>query len=631
MWDRRETFEQTPGDEALQVRLERWCRILGGKDALIRRLASVGKTLSDAESLVGDSASGSATDSLPDWAWVLVELTNRGAANLVSKSNASGLFDGAAAELPFSHVFKNIIDVAFEQFSTSVGKSSDILTPGAVRSVRRQLLSHLCYISSRSIGIYYYEFRLSKSPTSAFLDAWCAGPKTNVLYQSFVDHMSSGGIIELARRYPVWARLICQAVTQWVGATAEFCLSFSDDLPIIHSISGSQSSSPVASIDDIQWALSDRHHDGRGVLVCALSSGRHIVYKPRTLKAEEIFYSFLSHMNEVIPEIEFKIVGVSDRKTHGWMEYIPYEPCRNYAQVDRYFERAGELLCALHVMAVADMHFENIIARGEYPVAVDLEMLFCGERGMTEGVSEVGPIPPLLATGLLPLSQGSGPAGRDISALGSEVSFGSESDGLVWMNVNTDQMFASEAAVTVTAGKHRVIVDDAVCQAADYVQAVMLGFQRAYISILNHRAEISRWLNTLMALDLGFLRVMIRHSSTYGEILEHLLNPKFMEDGIDRSIEIEWLARPLSGSYQIRNGRAELYERERRALERLDIPHLDISSWDSFDLTEDEDFFRYHQVRSASVALDRLGSMSVEDCNAQVFVIKEALEVGRAD
>jgi lantibiotic modifying enzyme len=51
------------------------------------------------------------------------------------------------------------------------------------------------------------------------------------------------------------------------------------------------------------------------------------------------------------------------------------------------------------------------------------------------------------------------------------------------------------------------------------------------------------------------LRVLVRGTATYTRLQLRLLHPEFLRDGVDRSIELEWLARPLTGTTSPQKGR----------------------------------------------------------------------------
>jgi hypothetical protein len=118
----------------------------------------------------------------------------------------------------------------------------------------------------------------------------------------------------------------------------------------------------------------------------------------------------------------------------------------------------------------------------------------------------------------------------------------------------------------------------------------------------------------------------VRNTATYTRLHLHLLHPEHLKDGIDRSIELEWLARPLGGTPKPQAGRIRLYEAERAAMERLDVPHFSTSEWRALGHdSDDPDLLRMCGERDARALRRRLASLSLGDCDRQIAVIEEAI------
>ena len=130
----------------------------------------------------------------------------------------------------------------------------------------------------------------------------------------------------------------------------------------------------------------------------------------------------------------------------------------------------------------------------------------------------------------------------------------------------------------------------------------------------------------LQAFDGLELRVLVRNTATYTRIHLHLLHPEFLTDGLDRSIELEWLARPLSGTKTPQQGRARLYDHEWRAMENLDVPHFSTRAWKALEHSpEDLDMLPLCGERDSRVLRRRLGNLSPADCARQVAIIEPAV------
>ncbi len=57
------------------------------------------------------------------------------------------------------------------------------------------------------------------------------------------------------------------------------------------------------------------------------------------------------------------------------VEYVEHQACENEAAAQRFYQRAGMLLCWLYALRGIDCHYQNLIASGEHLVLVDLETL----------------------------------------------------------------------------------------------------------------------------------------------------------------------------------------------------------------------------------------------------------------
>lgn len=98
----------------------------------------------------------------------------------------------------------------------------------------------------------------------------------------------------------------------------------------------------------INGNLSDFHHNGRSVIGVTFTSGLKMIYKPKDLGSEEAYFQLLAWLNEQQVPLQFKLLQVLNRSTHGWVEYVEHLPCEDLQAGKRYYQRAGMLLCLLY-------------------------------------------------------------------------------------------------------------------------------------------------------------------------------------------------------------------------------------------------------------------------------------------
>ena len=582
-------------------RLERWCEVPGSRELLDRRMRSVpGLT---AKSLL----SGTTPARLPGWARTL--------ANVLSEAPPKS--NGKSIGVLFEPLLRPFLFYARRRFRAKAQSMCSILSPDAVAEIERELLEHLSLIASSTLGRMFYEYRFMRAPFAAFEEIWTKQQGSTAIYSDFIAHMRRHGLIQLFERYPVLGRLMAQSVDLWVDASAQLCRRFTADWPRLSTFFGWKGGRLKGMITGLKTGLSDRHAGGQTVVRLSLATGDSIIYKPRSVRPEIVFNTFLNWLNGQGLPLWLKTVRTLDRGTHGWMEVVPSRSCDSASAVERFYVRAGMLLAVLHVLAVTDIHCENLIASGEHPVVVDLETLLSESprRRVT-----------VLDTGFLPRQSKTDKLSVDASALGADEMPNSDLRLPKWRQINTDQMNYSESVLREKEF-HRVQVGDQMPTVAEYLSSFRHGFRTAYECLLSHWRSLARDMS-LKAFDRLELRVLLRDSATYAQLHLHLLHPEFLEDALDRSIELEWLARPLCIRTKPSRGRVKIYELERAAMEQLDLPHFKTSAWNAMQhhrTTGEAKFFG--GKRDSHTLRRRLASLSRTACQSQLAIITRSVRL----
>ncbi len=528
----------------------------------------------------------------------------------------------SSPDIPFGEILQPFLAHARLQFHTNAGSKRDLLSRAAVASLERELLEHLSLVASLPLGRMFYEFRFTRAPLAAFETLWARQPRSTAIYAEFVSKLHGDGLVEVFERYPVLGRLLAQSVDQWVNASVGVCRRLAADWPRLRSSFGFEDASAEGLVAGLRTGLSDRHVGGQTVAEVKLATGDSLIYKPRSVRPEVAFNRLLDWLNGRGLPLRLQTVRALDRGTHGWMESVPHRPCESPAAVERFYVRAGMLLAVLHVLAVTDIHCENLIASGEHPVVVDLETM------LSESPRRRGTV---LDTGFLPRPPHARESAIDASALGADETPDSDLRFPMWRHIGTDQM-------TFFEGKprehehHRVRLGEARPTVADHLSSFRHGFRLAYTCLLENRRRLERDPVVLKAFDGLDLRVLLRDSATYGQMHLHLLHPEFLEDALDRSIELEWLARPLCIRTTASRGRVNVYEHERAAMEQLDLPYFTTSTWRAMGhrpTTEEAKVFGGR--RDARLFRQRLAGLSLMACRNQLALVTRSLRIKYAE
>lgn len=65
-----------------------------------------------------------------------------------------------------------------------------------------------------------------------------------------------------------------------------------------------------------------------------------------------------------------------EKVDYGWTEEVVRKECIDSEEVTNFYKRVGVLAATAYVLGIGDLHYENIIAHGEFPVIIDAETLF---------------------------------------------------------------------------------------------------------------------------------------------------------------------------------------------------------------------------------------------------------------
>ena len=628
LWDRKPGSRRVRAadDARARERLARWREILGSEKILHRRLRNGRVDPHVLDRLLRGSLN---LGTPPSWTTIL-ESALRLSSSRVGRNTAGAdrSFD-PAHPLPFQDILVGFMRQARRLLAEEAGLALRVFRDPAIVDLERQLLAHLTFVAGLTIGRDFYAFRFAHAPASAIEAAWERQPASTQIYSRYVRHMQAGGLLALLDAHPVLARLLSQSVEQWVQTSARLCRRFVADFGALRALFGWSAETADGAVASLRTDLSDRHHGGQTVTELLLHTGERVIYKPRTVQPEIVFSRFVDWLNGRGLSFDLRSIAALDRVTHGWVEFVPCEPCTSDAQVSRFYARSGMLLCVLHALATTDVHSENVIACGEHPVIVDPETLLCesvrepslSDRAKSDEATSV------LRTGVLPRWQtGAEDNQFDASALGADDAQDSGIRLPEWRSINTDQMAFSGDGRARETMTHRVDIAGAWPTVADYLTPFLEGFKEAYACLLANRRALLSNDQLLNGFDRLELRVLLRDSATYARLHLHLLHPEFMVDGIVRSIELEWLARPLSATNTPRANRNLVYEAERSAMESLDIPHFATSGWSEMSHTADDlDLWRLGAGRDSRMLRRRLEELSEADCARQLTVIEDAV------
>ena len=549
------------------------------------------------------------------------------------------------APLPFEGVLLPAVFVARQKLPADL--PLELLSETAYLSLERSLLSSLLRLSLKTLELEFSRFRPFGQNLTSFLIRETQGTPSKTQYNAFVQKLLQDGLLTFFQNYPVLARLIGTTLDFWVESTTEFLQRLEADLSEIQQVFSHQgtptpkegvSTIELGKITEIDPTLSDPHNQGRTVISLTFDSGLKLVYKPKSLGLEVAYNQFLYWCNqegEKSSHLEFKVLKIIDRNTYGWVEYVEQLPCKDQAAVQRFYQRAGMLLCLLYALGATDCHHDNLIASGEHLVLIDLETIMYHEPNpITDSLEIREAETPMnqefydsvLRTGLLPsweLSKDNRVA-YDVSGLGSVYPQPTPDRARRWTFINTDNMHQVYETGVIQVRANVPTLNGVTLSPNDYLEELVLGFEKMYRFLMKHREALLGDDGFLTKLKNQRVRLIFRNTRVYGVILDNTLAPKFLKNGVDRSIELDILARSFL-SIQNKPDAWLIYRAELIALEQLDIPYFGASSSsDALTVGLEQPIWHYFKEPSYDQVITRLQKFNEIHLAHQIAMIRGA-------
>ncbi|MGJ5630511.1 type 2 lanthipeptide synthetase LanM family protein [Nostoc sp. CALU 1950] len=637
-------------EQKASVHLNRWCQVVaqGNWDKFHKRLQWDGLDINTLSSVLETQHNIANNSSLPAWAQTLTEIIK--IASEFTFDHKSKISIDLREPLLFEDILLPALSVARQKLLTCLGSavlSSDylpleLLCEEAYLSLERNLLQNLVNLCSKTLELEFSRFRPFGHSFVNLLEKQTNGSPSKIHYNAFVQNLLQDGLMTFFQKYPVLGKLVATAIDFWVEATVEFLQRLQADLSEIQQLfpcepinQEKSALTQLGKVREIKPALSDPHHRGRTAIAITFESGLKLVYKPKDLGLEVAYNQFLEWCNQREMPLSLKVLKVFNRQGYGWVEYVEHLPCEDEAAAQRFYQRAGMLLCLLYVLQGTDCHNENLIASGEHLVLIDMETLLHHEAKIMEispeaKEAQTANIPQLwdlvLRTGLLPrwdFSQDNRIA-YDISGLGNIDPQQTPKRASYWKSINTDDMHLGYKTVTMPIQKNVPILNGVALSPNDYLEELVTGFQQMYLFLGEQRQALLATDSPLTKLQAQRIRFVFRATQVYGVILQKTLAPEFLQSGINRSIELDILSRAFLIAQDKPNAWSILHS-ELRAMEQLDVPYFAASS-DSDALTVglEQPIEKYFQAPSYDQVVSRLQKLDQVDLAQQIAIIQGA-------
>jgi len=523
--------------------------------------------------------------------------------------------------LPFEEVFIPFVYAARKRLSRNSNLYDKLLVKNAQYKLEESLLKSLVNIGAQTLQLEFSVFRTTRTGRSKIIDL---STNSNLLYLQFVTEFYDTKIIDFFLEYPVLPRLLSIRTKHWSDATAELLSRLDVDMIEIQQTFNGQVS--FASVIDIDAHLSDYHNSGRAVSILTFENHSKVVYKPRDCQIETAYNNFLEWLNGNGSPVKFKLFSVLNCKDYAWIEFVSSSEAHTEKDLKSYYIKAGGLLFVTYILNAVDLHNENVIQQGGDPIIIDLETILHHDitlhRNNTTRDAVIEKFSnSVLSSGLLPSWHVDQGVMYDRSALGALNQL--QERITIWHNINLDGMqYKPDANKRNTSSIKYEQVDFPI---TGYVEEILAGFTKMYRFFCDNKEVFLTRNGPIAYFKHKVIRYVFRRTQIYSWVLQRAMKPRFMRDGLERSIKLDILSRDLLSS-DTKPPTWPIFQQELLSLEDLDIPIF-------FSTTDDEDLIvsgaksvkSFFEESCFSRTINKIKSLDEDDLEQQLDIIKASI------
>lgn len=472
-------------------------------------------------------------------------------------------------------------------------------------------------VSKISIGTLMFEMYLCKE------QGLLVGNNEKEEYVYYNTHFLGNKkyINELFEIYPCLERMIFESIFYLVNNYRDLLIRLKKDHNyLVEQLCNGKIFNKVVKM---QSDISDSHKRGKTVSVLTFDNDISVVYKPRSLKGEKAYQDFLLYVSQgsTLKTKTFKII---DCGNYGWEEFVESKPCVDMQQLRNYYYRFGVLIFQNYILNANDLHEENVIAYGEYPIVIDAETIIdnhikLSEQNSREIINE-RIRDSVLFSGLLPHYRFSNKGkGIDMSAImGKE---GDEYPILIprIVDIGTSNMHYEYVHPIKTANNNLATLNGKFIAPAVFITEIDQGFRDAYQFIMEHKQET---LETTKIFENIMVRHLVQDTQRYSMILHTSYHPDFLQDGKDRELALC----SIMGHIEEVEKSNEVAKLEIKDMLHMDVPYFYINtSSNSLFGTDDKEIINYFETSSIFKVREKISSMNMESMEEQSRYLKIAL------
>ncbi|AUG55581.1 type 2 lanthipeptide synthetase LanM [Thalassospira marina] len=526
----------------------------------------------------------------------------------------------------FKHIHTYLRRVGHAILGKTTVKSNIVITETARNGFSDMFANRLLNVLGQSIQYELNIAALQNQLTGA------AGQ-----YLAKVPDISARGWIERFDRLPGLAYVLGITCAHWRQSVSELLDRLNEDRQILANqlFDGAE----ITELCEFSGDAGDPHDKGRSVAILQFNNGRKVVYKTKDLRGSKAFMDLIHCLNTATPALKLPTRTILCRGKYGWDEFIEAKECNTSLEVEHYFIRMGMYVRLLQLCEGRDFWLDNLVAQGAFPHFIDLETLLQGREITPKGwVGNSSALKALFDESIVPTAAVAshvylkpGTPAEDMGSLTParrlRTPFRAQGSPAL------DPLFTQsepDSLVEWRPPAFAPVLNGKPANVSENWQAVLAGYRSMQDVLIKMAPTLLEREGKVLADLKAPVRHIVRDTWSCYHLIQMMLSPRVLDDGITRDIAIARLYRELSPDKAL-NARTKVIHAEITALCRLDIPLFQSLPEQDQILSSDLSLLgRYFDGTAQDRLKTRLAHITQFDLDHHCDILLSCLETGAA-
>lgn len=526
--------------------------------------------------------------------------------NIIDNHNFSLMDD---SQIDSSHIFQiNLLYMRNELLSYAKTLNKVSFTEECLSSILATFYMECLDLGHRLVIVDLHEYKSSNT---------LIGNEKEQFIQYIKERFSNkNNLIKFLNSYPVFTRILFERTEYFLTNTRDMMNNLEKNANNIASVFNT--SSPLC-LTNYKGDSGDSHSKGKKVCILTINNEIDVVYKPKNLEIAREIRELQKYIGRLDDQINFYIPKAIYTKTFTLEEKVKPFGVRNESEIKKFYQNFGQLIALAYILRGNDLHYENIIASGIYPVVIDLETFFqqpthVKRPNIAKSYAYESLASSVEFSGLLPFTlDGSQLKEVEMSALIG----GGQKLPLKVLKVKdfeTANMKLTYEEHFIKEKENLPKLNEENIDVRKYKDEIFTGFRTFLEIVLNNKNDILNYIQSNF--NCLSVRIVVKSTQKYVEFLKYSLHPSCLKDMIEREKVLENL-----WEYPYKN--KELIMFEIKDLMHGDIPIFTNNISKKNLLSSDyQDIEAYHTESGLQAVLEIISDLDINVIKKQLSLIK---------